>query len=75
MSIVGPRPRGVPDSAYKRQSKIPKKQRCLSCRGLGWVVFNHCMRYNEYEKCFRCDGSGKESVYKKKKRIMEDSLK
>jgi DnaJ-class molecular chaperone len=50
----------IPLSAYDQQAKIPKKDRCPSCDGLGWIcTVKGLIGPSEYRQCWRCGGNGK----------------
>jgi excinuclease UvrABC ATPase subunit len=51
--------RNMPMYAYEQQDLIPEKDRCQTCKGLGWTVWKHGYPNNEYHQCLLCDGSGR----------------
>jgi hypothetical protein len=59
MLMPSPTRDSIPVSAYEKQNQIPEKERCSTCRGLGWTCWKHSYPNNEYHICVICDGTGR----------------
>jgi DnaJ-class molecular chaperone len=53
--------REVPQSAYIQASEIKNEEKCPACNGLGYICLIHGSHFNEYDKCYSCEGSGRKS--------------
>lgn len=60
MSLFDDGVRDMPGiGAYRRAEKIPEKDQCTSCEGLGTVRFQHSMTGRDWRTCFSCHGTGR----------------
>lgn len=65
----------IPHSAYEQMCRIPKKDRCSSCGGKGWVLYRHGTPTNEYRRCSGCDGDGTKRKERELRRLMREIAK